>query len=293
MPLRTDEHVIADLAVGAVTRIVHECKWACERVVADYGEDLLVQPTVDEEVDHCRIWIQVKGTRELARFQRSDGHLTLSVDFDHALKWIRSADLVVVVLWDVEQGIGYWTLPLECVDQWDLYALQTKQASLRFGGASRFTQETLKWLGWRAREHHYSMLLSDALVDAEIAHSMGINNGTSGRAQSRVPLIAFDFLSRLGVVTTSGVHEDVMRMYKNILPQCMPEPGEGTTPEIMAGTMAMIGRLDAVAPGLGLGGSAIEEFGRVATLMILEELDPGAVASGRIFFPGVRGANAG
>src|SRR5262245_49606300 len=57
MPLRSNGHDVADLAVDAVVSMAHKCGWACERVTADYGEDLLVQPVLDRVVDDCRIWV--------------------------------------------------------------------------------------------------------------------------------------------------------------------------------------------------------------------------------------------
>ena len=102
MPIRSASHRIADRAVSAVTALCNRIGWACEVVVNDYGEDLLVQPTLADRVDNCRLWIQVKGTEDVARFETASG-LSLPVSFDHAVRWTRSADLVVVALWDVSR----------------------------------------------------------------------------------------------------------------------------------------------------------------------------------------------
>jgi hypothetical protein len=295
MPSRPREHNVASLAVDAVTSLFHRCGWACDPVAADYGEDLLVQPAIDEVVDDCRIWIQVKGTQNIERFRRRDGHFAFPVDFDHALKWVRSADLVVVVLWDVPNGVGYWTTPLESINEWNWYLLRAKTARLRFSPQSVLDLEAAKWLGWRARVHHYSTLLNNALVNDD-AHAAAVEVDGANRSgrRSRVPLIAIDFLQRLGVLTPQGIGDSVLAGYRNALPRMHVDPAEeGTTPELMAATLAVLGRLEEVAPGLGLPLYALEIFGRMATLMILEETDPGSVTSGRVLIPGLNAPEAG
>jgi hypothetical protein len=67
MVKRTREHVIGDCAEGSVSKIWQWTGAAVSKNVKDYGEDLLVLPTLDREVDSFHILIQVKGTEKVRR----------------------------------------------------------------------------------------------------------------------------------------------------------------------------------------------------------------------------------
>jgi Domain of unknown function (DUF4365) len=94
MPSRPTQHETADKALIAVERIFAECGYATQRVYPDYGEDLVVQTTLRGRVDPNRIWVQVKGTLDWDKYRTADG-FRIRVKADTALKWARSADLVV------------------------------------------------------------------------------------------------------------------------------------------------------------------------------------------------------
>lgn len=201
MPYRPDNHIVADLAVNAVANICNKCGWACEVVKQDYGEDLLVQPSFGTVVDDNRIWIQVKGTRNIERLRSKSYGISISVSANQALRWARSAELVAVVLWDVEKELGWWSLPKDGVNQWNLVAIQRGQSRLLFKDDCTFNKEAALLLGWQARLGHYANLIAkcfeedyqDALERAEEAKH-------ERNHRSIVPLITFDFLKRMRVL---------------------------------------------------------------------------------------------
>lgn len=45
-----------------------------------------------KQMDASRLWVQVKGTRNLQRYTRRNGCLRYSVPMGHAIRWLRSAD---------------------------------------------------------------------------------------------------------------------------------------------------------------------------------------------------------
>ena len=102
MPKRPHSHRVADQAVNRVESIFVNCGCACDRIQHDYGEDLLVQTALNDEVDPLRIFVQVKGTTDIQRFRNKGLAYSLGVPKPLAQRWARSAELVVIVLWDVE-----------------------------------------------------------------------------------------------------------------------------------------------------------------------------------------------
>lgn len=68
MPKRPHSHRVADQAVNRVESIFVNCGWACDRIQHDYGEDLLIQTALKDEVDPHRIFVQVKRTTDIQRF---------------------------------------------------------------------------------------------------------------------------------------------------------------------------------------------------------------------------------
>lgn len=65
---RTREHVIADLSVNHVERLVLRCGWTVERKRYDYGIDLIMDTyNANGEVENNRILLQLKATDSLRR----------------------------------------------------------------------------------------------------------------------------------------------------------------------------------------------------------------------------------
>src|SRR4051794_2272987 len=110
MPHFSPAHDVSERAVTAVQRTVAAAGFVSERVQNDYGEDLLVQTHIEGEIDPSRIWIQVKGTEKIARYRRKYGY-AYPFPLGHLKKWSRSADPVVVVLWDVTSDVGWYAYP--------------------------------------------------------------------------------------------------------------------------------------------------------------------------------------
>jgi hypothetical protein len=125
-------HRTADQASIAVQAVIADAGFAVEIIHNDYGEDLLVQTSHADEVDASRLWIQVKGTTAMARHRRRFG-CAHPVGFKHAIKWARSSDPVVVVLWDVAASVGYLSHPKAQVEAWHdrTTGAQLKTLSLR------------------------------------------------------------------------------------------------------------------------------------------------------------------
>ena len=185
--------MIADQATNAVAEVIGRSGHAVERVLNDYGEDLLVQTAHAGRMDACRLWVQVKGTTTLDRFRVADGGYRLTVPFRQALRWLRTLDSVVVVLWDVSAGRGWFADPKEQVDE--LGSLGQKTVTLRFNAARHFKEEVIDGLVWQTRLYHYSTLFADAQQNHEFSKDIG-----SDEPPLRLAALGLDLLVTLGLV---------------------------------------------------------------------------------------------
>lgn len=196
MPSRPDSHAIADIAVTSVMRVFSQCGWAAEVVQKDYGEDILVLPSYREKMDPCRIWVQVKGTRNVSQFWHG-GEYLYPVSIDHARRWIRSADLVVVVLWDVTNDSGYWCVPIEDEQDWAFDPLTKKTTNIKFNPEHVFDEEAAWLVGWKSRLRHYELLFKDAMARDHYAESIP---AIHPEHRSLIPIVAYEFLTLIEII---------------------------------------------------------------------------------------------
>lgn len=185
--------------------ICNELGWACEVIQKDYGEDLWIQTTIGDEVDHCRIWFQVKATESISTYERKEGQLVFRVDTNHALRWARNLELVVFVLWDVKNDVGYWTLPQDNVTDLDLLKTRKKTARLFLNKANQFTKVTAGKLSWLARIDHYETLMAVAqqrIIQNERESKIGMQDPLN--TQARMNLLCYDFLRAIGFFDQNG-----------------------------------------------------------------------------------------
>lgn len=198
MPQRTHSHVIAERATTLVAKVFAEAGHAVETVANDYGEDLLVQTSHAGKMDASRLWIQVKGTGNMDRFRLRNGDLSLSVSFDHALRWARSLDLVVVVLCDVTSGHARYAMPIDQVDQWAADINGRRSVTLRFPDEDVLTPRSAGRLAWQSRLTHYTHLFLSARRSDELAEEEG-----GGEEGHLAHMLSWDLMKTIGVTEPS------------------------------------------------------------------------------------------
>lgn len=170
MPKRTDEHRTGDIAADEVRRIWTIIGAAVESVFKDYGEDLCVQTSLGNELDDSRIWIQVKGTRDISRFWRPKAQaFVVSVRNDLLARWSRFADEVVLVLWDVKDSKGWYALPQEQVDDLELLTFPKRESRVRVSPSNVFDTNAATFLASCARAHSVGRLYD--LLDARMSRA--------------------------------------------------------------------------------------------------------------------------
>lgn len=274
MPQRPQEHKIGGLAAASVTKILKEEGFAVDAVSEDYGEDLLVQTDHEGKMDASRLWIQVKGTADIDRYRTSKKskkeRFSYPVSFDHVKRWIRTIDLVIVVLWDVEQDIGYYAVPRRQVDEWKPTMSGQKDVTLHFGKAPEtemgpaakgiFSSETVSRLTWEARFEHFRMLTLSALDVAR--EREGLSTDESAENQ-KLTLITAEFLRLLGltdpsvepteVMTRIEVRERATELYRALIQGELGEcPDDIGTQLRLVGERVVLERIAEIDPKLGM-----------------------------------------
>jgi hypothetical protein len=105
---RTREHVIADLSVNHVERLVLRCGWTVERTRHDYGIDLLLRtygPT--GEVENDEIGLQLKATDSLPR-SADRSTIPLRLEWRGLLFWLKEAIPIILIVYDAAGDRAYW-----------------------------------------------------------------------------------------------------------------------------------------------------------------------------------------
>ena len=105
---RTREHVIADLSVNHVERVVLRCGWTVERTRYDYGIDLFMNTyTNDGEVQNGRIPFQLKATDSL-RWSADGTVIPVRLEWRDLLYWLNEPLPVLLILYDAQEDRAYW-----------------------------------------------------------------------------------------------------------------------------------------------------------------------------------------
>jgi len=202
------------MAVSAVSNLWIEAGAAVEEVKRDYGEDLLVQTAWNGEMDDSRIWVQVKGTRRVDNFTRQGTPRPIRVSTDHVLRWAGSADLVVLVLWDIEAKRGWYALPISQIDRFNVLLSEKKTIGIQFFKENTFTSESVGRLIWESRLLHAAREIGHAQASRELEMVIDRDHSDETRGKSMVATL-FLLLRKLGVVVENGISEDFERMVKN------------------------------------------------------------------------------
>ena len=222
MPNRPREHVTGDLVRAEVQRLGLENGWACDVVQSDYGEDLLIQTQLDGKMDPFRMWIQVKGTEKPESYKLASGDFSYPVSVDLALKWIRSREIILFVLWDLTQKKGYWVLPRSAFDPWQVYQAEGSVIQIRIQASRVFDREQARDLSWSARIDHYTVLLREGERRDELMAQQ-----STEPVKSNIPLITVDLLDMLDIIDQEGLSEQFKtRLLSGVKKLRLENPGQ-------------------------------------------------------------------
>jgi hypothetical protein len=103
---RTRQHVIADLSVNFLERVILEEGHTVQRIISDYGYDLVMM-TFDEKgySEPGLIYFQLKASDFL---ETQKGNFTYDIDIKHYNLWKDESLPVILVLFDPSKRRAYW-----------------------------------------------------------------------------------------------------------------------------------------------------------------------------------------
>ena len=155
-------HVIDDKARTAIENICSNKGWSTEVIVQDYGEDLLVQTAYQEKIDHFKVWLQVKGTKNIETYRKPDGKIKFQLSYAHIFKWVRSLENCYVILWDTTNNYGLYFSPKTDLDELDVYTKTTASITINFNEENIINQESLQKIEWESRINHFYSIIAQA-----------------------------------------------------------------------------------------------------------------------------------
>jgi hypothetical protein len=127
---RTREHIIADLSVNYVEKLVLLCGWTVQRFTSDYGLDL-VMTTFNRrgEIENGDVRFQIKATDSITIVSGSSS-VAVRVQWRDMLYWLNEPLPVILVAYDGKTDRAWWLHLQESLRAEGRIALARKSAKL-------------------------------------------------------------------------------------------------------------------------------------------------------------------
>lgn len=105
---RPRNHIIADLSINYVERLIFLCGYSVERVKYDYGYDLILF-TYDEkgEIENGQVYLQVKATDSL-KFGSDNKTILFCLKSSDLTLWLNEPMPCILIIYDALADCAYW-----------------------------------------------------------------------------------------------------------------------------------------------------------------------------------------
>ena len=105
---RTRQHVIAEMGVNYVERLILKRGFSLERIVHDYGIDaMLFTYGKDGETNNAWIPMQIKATDRI-RFAGQGRYISIRVERSDLRSWLFHLFPVILVVYDAKEDRAFW-----------------------------------------------------------------------------------------------------------------------------------------------------------------------------------------
>jgi hypothetical protein len=210
---RPSTHVAGDTGVANIMRAFVSAGWACDRVASDYGEDLIVQTVLAEQVDPFRTLVQVKSS---SRVTPKGKKLPWRIGVEHALRWVKSSEPVLFIVWDLRRNRAWYAVPAEQYAEFELIVCESKTVQLNLQPLPPPTPEGLSKLGWMLRLRYYGIRMLTT-QEQDRNHSLEHGDACDSKCsyKSALGAVVFEFFRATGVITKRGIASSVRIGSKN------------------------------------------------------------------------------
>jgi len=205
---RPSSHVTGDYGVAAVSQMFIERGWTCDRVYSDYGEDLVIQTTLAGRLDPFRTLAQIKTRTKVPPRKR-----LLRIPRELALRWIRNAEPVLLVLWDFARNRGWYALPHEDLSEHDLLLSAKKTATISLPDENTVMPKRLDELAWALRLTYFGKRML-AAEQHDTQHLL-LGSGESRPKRRELGTVVFEFLRTIGIFSSRGISQTVRGAFRN------------------------------------------------------------------------------
>ncbi|ODZ32689.1 hypothetical protein BBN02_20485 [Vibrio parahaemolyticus] len=204
--MRNESSIIGDIAENDIKALCARLGWAVEKVQNDYGEDLLIQTKEYERMDPFKIWIQVKGTTDFETKRTKNGNISQSVAKGNMWKWLRSRELCVLIVWDINETKGVYSIIKDDVDPFDIYKTDCDSMTVSIDGNAHVSLDALNKICWQARLEYYESVIAMSRVECEVSGGQQ----ESSSPLSRKFLLVSEYLHSVGVIAHFGSEKHIL-----------------------------------------------------------------------------------
>jgi len=152
-PKRPKSHQIGDLAKEQISELFATKGWVINPIVSDYGDDLHIQLTEGSTLIPIRFYIQIKGTKNIKKFQTKSTYNISKIKRSSVAHWLNSIEPVVLVLWNTTKKSGVYGLASDIFENYNSKK-KTKFFTASLSKNSLFNKQSLERFRADIIEHY-------------------------------------------------------------------------------------------------------------------------------------------
>jgi hypothetical protein len=211
-------------ALDAVERLCRDAGWTIERVGAGDDVELLARIPSNCKLPPVPLWLAVQGTHKTQKYRQGDDTFVVPVAKATALRWFERRAATLAVLWDLDDGKGYWTLPRHYLPELDLLTGMAGQGSLVFVENWTLPGDDIERFARLARVLHIEELLATS-VARDLNLSEGVDLSDVDEEITRTPFIILEFLTMAGAFRR-GLQRHVREAFREELADLVAQTEE-------------------------------------------------------------------
>lgn len=256
------EHQLANKAVQSVCSLLAEVGCLSEKILNDYGEDLLVQTQISDVADSFHIMLQIKGTEKLKSGPRGKKY---RFDVSHLRRWASLPNPFFVCIYDESSRDIYAIDPRSLLSLWELSTTNRKTVTAYISEEDALTINNINSHLWKARTEYYSRMLAWSEMKNVYSEDLLPRRHKSSNSRELL-LITFSLLASMQVVNDDKIGDEFLNSIINGSINLSVEEGATVRSVFM---LAMLGQADRIFGG-GLPLNLLEHSTELSAHMMMQ-----------------------